>query len=192
MEEMIPMPWASGDAIKAKTQANMQSRVARECIGASTLRQSKPGTMAAVIAFLSAFDLTAFAEAAKRDFELAHVDAVSSLQAYLAAQGLSNEFGRCAKALDLFLRGAVVHHYLRMANGLGDLEAALHLPLDGMTMDRLRKDSGDLLPQRAIMHLSTDDYGQYQAFASGEAARRGEARIFLDDDYWAVRTKNPG
>ena len=144
--------------------------------------------MAAVISLLGEFDLGAFEEAAASSFDVAHAREIEKLQADLAARQASNEFGRCAKALDLFLRGVTIHHYLRSAYGLGELEAVLHLPLDGITMERLRKEpGGEVLPIKTITGLSNEDYCQYQNVAARVAAGRGELRVFLDDDYWAVR-----
>ena len=188
MDRVKLKPWSDGDAVEPETLRHMQARVAREAIGSSTLRKSTAGTMAAVIRQLCRFDLAAFSDTAKRDFDVAHAVAVRKLQNSLRRAGLSDEFGRCAKAINIFLRGAVCHHHIRGAYGLGPLEPKLHLPLDSLTMDRLRsKAEPGSLPKTTITGLTPGQYRDFQAFARRMAGRAGVPPIFLDDAYWAIR-----
>lgn len=183
--------------IAAKTLQHMQTRVARDSITASALRQSHPGTVADVrLYFSTVLNLARFAAAARRDFKKAHEAEWKALQAYLKLQAdltkaqRSHEFGRCVKALDIFLRSAATHCHLRDSFGLQDIEPSLFLPLDNLTMRNVRDWAKDrALPTTPIYKLEIRQYDAYQASAAAWAKERGELRVWLDDEFWGVQAK---
>jgi hypothetical protein len=112
------------------------------------------------------------------------------LQFTLEEAGHSRQFGRCVKALDIFLRIAICHVHLRTAFRLAAFEAQLNLPLDNWTTTNVRKQpEGAHLRAVTVSGLTEDDYVAYQAAAAAIALREGIHRVWLEDLYWGVQEK---
>jgi hypothetical protein len=173
----------------------MQNRVANACVGASALRGSREGTIEAVRAFFRDLDLNAFSGLSSGDFEQGHAATVAGLRRALSKKRLSAEYGRCAKAVNLFLRDATCHHHLRENYKLAAIEHLLHIPVDekvayglrNPTQYGLQESTGSkpLPPWYGVKNLTPKQYREYQCRAHELAANRGTYRVFLDDRFWS-------
>lgn len=165
----------------------MQRRVANACVGASALRGSKEGTIEAVRSFFREVDLHSFRDLSLEQFDGLHTGLVKALSSNLKGKALSAEYGRCVKAVNLFLRDATCHHHLREAYRLDRIEPLLHIPVDEKVAYDLRRLSKPrALPRwRGVKSLVEADYQKYQGRAQEIADERQILRVFLDDEFWS-------
>ncbi|MBU8541846.1 hypothetical protein [Falsiroseomonas tokyonensis] len=165
----------------------MQKRVANACVGASALRGSTEGTLEAVRAFFRDLNLQAFSGLSSSEFEQRHAATVAGLRRSLSKKGLSAEYGRCAKAVNLFLRDAACHHHLRGAFHLDRIEPLLHIPVDEKVAYELRRlSAARSLPRwTGVKALTAEDYRKFQHRAAELATERQTCRVFLDDEFWS-------
>ena len=173
-------------ALEPETLRNMQIRVAIASIGPSALRGSKTGTIGTAKKFFKNLDLSKVQAGDQAAFNTLHNALVDELQSHLSTKDLSSEFGRCAKALNLFLRDATSHFHLRAAYGFDLLESLLHLPIDSKVSEGLIKLSppNTFLRWAGVKHLEREEYNKYQKYAAMCATNRGISRIFLDDVFY--------
>ena len=173
--------------VAAEVLRSMQNRVANACVGASALRGSTEGTIAAVRSFFRKVDLNRFRDLSLDQFEDLHADLVAKLRASLSRKKVSAEYGRCAKAVNLFLRDAACHHHLREAFGLDRIEPLLHIPVDEKVAYELRRLSAPRSQPRwtGVKNLSPVDYTKFQHRAHELATERQTCRVFLDDEFWS-------
>jgi hypothetical protein len=174
-------------SVSAEIIAHMQSRVANACVTASALRGSKEGTIDAVRCFLRELKLENLKAITSPDFERLHTKLVKRLTKHLSKNGLSAEYGRCAKAINLFLRDATCHHHLRHVYELGLLEPLLHIPVDEKVAYELQSLSApETLPRwTGVKYLTEVNYKIYQGRAQEIATKRNTFRVFLDDEFWS-------
>jgi hypothetical protein len=167
------------------TLRSMQDRVANACVGASALRGSKGGTIEAVRAFFRLLSLSTFSALSSDYFEKRHASTVAGLRLSLRKKDLSAEYGRCAKAVNLFLRDATCHHHLREHYQLAANEPLLHIPVDEKVAYELRNSGGSLPRWSGVKYLTPTDYQKYQHRAQEIADERRTCRVFLDDEFWS-------
>ena len=164
----------------------LKTRLVQASMGASALRGSTTGTLDAARDFLDTINLVEFCEKAKTSFDKAHADLVSSLSTHLEGNSLSNEFGRCAKAVNLFLRAMAENHHIRQAYDLEGLEQQLHLPIDSHAYAGLKQylTSENAFPWKGIINLKNIEYENLQSLVRIEATRRNIPPIELDNFFW--------
>ncbi len=176
-----------GMSVSAEILAYMQSRVANASVSASALRGSKKGTIDAVRCFLRGLKLESLKALPLPGFERWHAKLVDSLMKTLSRKGLSPEYGRCVKAVNLFLRDATCHHHLRQVYHLDRLEHLLHIPVDEKVAYELQSltPPGVLPGWTGVMYLTKINYNKYQKRAQEIATIRHTFRVFLDDEFWS-------
>jgi hypothetical protein len=172
-------------ALQDDTLRSMQDRVANACVGASALRGSKEGTIAAVRAFFRSLVLDKFSALSSELFEQQHAETIAGLHDALRKKRLSAKYGRCAKAVNLFLRDATCHHHLREHYKLAAIEPLLHLPVDEKVAYELRNLDGSLPRWTGVKKLKKEKYQKYQNRAQQIANERQICRVFLDDEFWS-------
>ncbi len=166
----------------------IQVRTARVAVSASATRnQGGPGLVAAARSFLGGIDLQQFGVNNASTF-LARLDeATAELRSALPQQ--TQNWGVARKLLNIFLRDALYTHYLRLHSGLAAAEPFLELPLDSITVGRLRSETPPrTLPRwRGVKNLQDEASALYQAAAAGVAETHGISRIHLDAVWWGLR-----
>lgn len=93
------------------------------------------------------------------------------------------KWGHATKVQTIFLREMVSHTRLFAQRDVDRLERLLYVPLDSITMKRLR-DLGQRLPFRRIKDIDTAKKFYDVQDALGEAARKaGAPRVWFDDNW---------
>jgi hypothetical protein len=175
-------------ALEPETLKNMQIRVAVACVGASALRGSDTGTVEAVRSFFKDLDLQRVKTGNQVEFDRLHNQLIAELRSFLQKKSVSCEFGRCAKALNLFLRDAALHCHLREAYRLHLVESLLHLPIDSKVSKGLveKFPPETFLRWTGVKYLKRKEYIKYQEYAAIYAKNCKIQRIFLDDVFYPV------
>ena len=167
----------------------LQTRVAEVAIGASTLRnQGARGVVQSTREFLKRLDLRLFRVDNPQAYRARLEQATAELR--MSLPGGTRHWGTARKALNIFLRNVLYHHYLRDECGFGRLEAWLEVPLDSNVANGLQREPRGDLPARwpSVKHLSLDVSNEYQGFAEHVAKHHGLVRVHLDLLYWRRNT----
>jgi hypothetical protein len=175
-------------ALEPETLKNMQIRVAVACVGASALRGSNTGTVKAVRSFFKDLDLRRVSAKNQAEFDGLHNQLIAELCNFLRKKRVSCEFGRCAKALNLFLRDAALNCHLREAYRLHPVESLLHLPIDSKVSEGLveKFPPETFLRWTGVKYLERNEYTKYQEYAAIYAKNCKIPRICLDDVFYPV------
>ena len=166
---------------------DVQRRIARVAVGASTVRSAPEGTRDAACNFLASVKLDRFGRTTEREFGRvlnAHTDRLKCK--------LPNEsWGLARKLLNIFLRDALYCRYLYDAHSLATMEPWLEVPLDRIVMKAI-KDEALMLGRDApgvtkITDLRPSDSREFQRLAGELAKSEGYCRVHLDTKWWSNR-----
>jgi hypothetical protein len=163
----------------------IQAKAARAAVGQSVVRGQGPAGMLKISQdYLADLDLRQFAVRRESLFQRRHDDATQQLLSVFPISGKS--WGCARKVLDLFLRDALVNHYLRQYFKLEASEHLLEVPLDTVVARELRREAGrGVLPKWPTLKRLTPEVNQaYQALAARMARETGIARVHLDAELW--------
>jgi hypothetical protein len=155
----------------------MQCHVANCAIGPTTLRNmfDQVGWRPKIRKFLGEIDLA----------ELKNNGTLKSLNKWTdTLKSQVGVWGPSRKAINLFLRDAAYNFLLRDRYGLHLIEPDLELPLDGVVMAKLHKNSSSLPRPPSVKTLTYAVSDQYQLAASKLAASKGISRVHLDISLW--------
>jgi hypothetical protein len=150
------------------------------------MRGAAKGTVRAARKYLARLSLSRFGTTSHAQFANELDRATRQLLTRLPKK--ARHWGRARKGLNIFLRSCLYTAYLRDAYKLGLAERFFEVPLDGITGDRLWRESGDSLPRwKTVQGLGKETSTQYQAAAATLAAQNGFARVHLDAIWWGKR-----
>lgn len=166
----------------------VQSRAARISVSASATRGNGAGVVAAGRSFLSRLPLKDFATSRPELFRQRLDKATDELSAAMPFGAKS--WGLSRKLLNIFLRDALYTTYLADEFKLQEAESLLEIPLDSITADHLRKETGGRRLPRwpGVKHLTPEVNKSYQSFAAQLAAIKALAPVHLDTFWWGHRT----
>jgi hypothetical protein len=140
----------------------------------------RKGDIERVRTFLDRLDLRRFKDPAK--FSRSLNRSTTALAKLLPKK----RWGAARKFLNLYLRNATYNVHLRRAYRLDRVEHLLELPMDSYAAKGLRKqcERSELPKWKGVIHLTHEENGTYQTFASKVAAREAIHRVHLDVFYW--------
>ena len=162
-----------------------QLRAAQFAIGPSTLRnQGAPNVVASAREFLNGLDLGHFRVDTPAAFRRELDEETENLQKAFPVD--ARHWGAARKALNIFLRDVLYHHYLCEEFGFRHLEPWLEVPLDSQVAHGLlgEPEGSGLTRWRTIKNLTATTSDDYQNIAERVAQRRRVARVHLDLIYW--------
>ena len=98
----------------------------------------------------------------------------------------ARKWGSARKFLNIFLRGCSYNKYLCSHYRLHVLEPWLEVPLDSHVAKGLKRIAGrgNLPHWPGVIHLTPQDSGLFQCFASKAAKNDGVNRVDLDVKFW--------
>ena len=168
--------------------SQMRAWVAYTSVGASTVRGLRtPGVVSALRKLLAQIDLNTLEKLEPSKFAKWLDEQTIAIKKRLPQK--ARFWGVARKCLNIFLRGACYNFYLRKSYQLQRIEQELELPLDSITVKKLKENSpANPLPRwLGVKRLRPEDSSDFQQFARQLAQQRDQARIHLDIDFWGNR-----
>ena len=171
----------------------MRSRVARVVLGASVMRVFAPDTKAGLMTTLENLPVDELPQVVKDDFRRWYETQLKKVAAEIRKRNAENsrvqpglKWGHAAKVLSLYLRDLVEHSRYFTDREAKAIAPLLHVPIDGIVIDRLRALSVTT-PCRKIKEIdSAAKFYEFQELLEDAAKRVGVPRIWFDDN-WGAR-----
>jgi hypothetical protein len=171
----------------------MRMRMARSVLGASVIRVFAPETKAGLQKALFAVPIDELLDVGQTGFRQWYEDQLEHVAVEIRIRNANNsrllpglKWGHSSKVLCLYLVGLVEHSRYFSDKDCRKIAKWLHIPIDGVIIDRLRK-LGVQLPFRKIREIDTSDkFYSVQDQLHEAASKIGIPRIWFDDN-WADR-----
>jgi len=158
------------------------------------MRVFAPDTKPGLLTTLEDLPVDDLPQVAKKEFQGWYETQLDEAAAEIRKRNSENErvqpglkWGHSAKVLSLYLRDLVEHSRYFTDREAKAIAPSLHVPIDGIVIDRLRA-LEVATPCRKIKEIdSADKFYEFQEVLEAAAKRVGVPRIWFDDN-WGART----